>query len=257
MPSTSAQRGFSLPTVGGDIGAWGTELNNGVITTLDNILGTQTVLHSSAGTSITISSSLSTSGQLVVDGAPGTTVTLTFSSSNYGNGQYVVNNQMTDGSAITCTTSNATYNVSVPGSTTTSFFSRTVWVNGSGNVFPADAIRSNAAIEWVAVGGGNPIPAMNMGLLEVPYTMYPTLATLYNNGGGTVSVNVFRYVNYPNAQIQEISSFTVNSTYKATTTYPTSIVWNAGDTVQCNINSASSNIGTLSLSVRGYRSVSS
>ena len=91
MASTSPNRGFPLPTVGGDTGVWGTELNSG-ISILDNILAQQVTLQSSAGLTVTLSSSQAQSQSIQLNNTSSTFMTLNLNSSNFAIGMYRINN---------------------------------------------------------------------------------------------------------------------------------------------------------------------
>lgn len=92
MVSPTTNKGLLLPQVGNDTGLWGGELNT-TITTLDNILGNNTVLPSSTfGTTITLASSQAQCAYISITSTGVGPFTLNFPSSNNAIGIYSVNN---------------------------------------------------------------------------------------------------------------------------------------------------------------------
>lgn len=102
MVSTSSQRGLSIPTNLGDTNVWGPELN-ATIGALDLILGGQCTLPSSTfGASVTLSSSQAECGMIIATGTPSVDFNITFSSTAFAVGNYVVQNQFTSSYNVIC-----------------------------------------------------------------------------------------------------------------------------------------------------------
>jgi microcystin-dependent protein len=89
MPTTSSDRGLSVPTNAGDNGTWGTELIT-TLTALDSILGGMTTFVSSASASSTITSSQAQTGRIQIAGTSTWAYSLTLPQSNYAMGRYQV-----------------------------------------------------------------------------------------------------------------------------------------------------------------------
>lgn len=89
VSSLSTLRGLMLPTVGGDAGTWGSELNSGLTGVVDNILGQTTTLFSSNGTTVTLSAAQAQAQRITcVSCSP---MTLIMSPANFAVGSYVIN----------------------------------------------------------------------------------------------------------------------------------------------------------------------
>lgn len=102
MPSTSANRGLTIPTNLGDVGVWGTE-NNASLTGIDTILGGQAVLASSVyGAATTLSSALAQNAVIQTTGAAAAHFTLTFDSTKYGLGSFLVYNAFSSSYSVYC-----------------------------------------------------------------------------------------------------------------------------------------------------------
>jgi hypothetical protein len=89
MVTTSSLRAFSVPSVGGDAGVWGNELN-ATIGDLDTILGGSITFNSSASATVTLSTSQAQFGRIVFSGTPASSMTLNFSSAPGSFGNYDV-----------------------------------------------------------------------------------------------------------------------------------------------------------------------
>ena len=103
MSTTSALRGFTVPTVAGDVGIWGGELNT-TIGGLDTILGQSIVLPSSTyGTAATLSSSQAQTARVVVSNTGASPFQLNLNSSNFALGNFIVTNLSSQGQGLTVT----------------------------------------------------------------------------------------------------------------------------------------------------------
>lgn len=112
MGATSSDRGLIVPTNFGDVGIWGPELVT-TLTALDTILGGSLTLQSSAGMSVTLSSSQAQYGRIVVQGQLASTFFLTFGS--FANGDYQVwNNSSAGGGGVLCQAAGGGSNCTVP-----------------------------------------------------------------------------------------------------------------------------------------------
>lgn len=110
MVTTSPQRGFSVPTVGADTGAWGGELNSTIID-LDSILGGTLVLASTIATNVTLATSQAQIGYISVSSATtlASSFSINFFSSNFAIGNYIINNASSAaGFNVTCFSSAGT-----------------------------------------------------------------------------------------------------------------------------------------------------
>ena len=113
MPTTSSQRGLTIPVNLGDTNVWGPELNAS-LNALDTILGGSVTLPSSTyGAAATLTSSMAQCGLINLSGAATGNFTLTFSSTAFALGLYSVNNAFTSSYGVICT-STAGPTVTVP-----------------------------------------------------------------------------------------------------------------------------------------------
>lgn len=114
MPSTSSDRGLTVPTNLGDTNIWGPELNNTILA-LDTILGGSATLPSSTyGTAATLTSSQAQCGLIILSGAAAGNFTLTFSSTSFALGAYIINNAFSSSFSTICTSTGAGPTVTVP-----------------------------------------------------------------------------------------------------------------------------------------------
>ena len=152
MPAIEPVRGFTVPTVAGDVGVWGGELN-ATINSAAAILGTQTVFNSSTvGSNTTVTSSQAQSARLAVLNTSSSPFQLNLPSSNFANGLYniaYVSSQLqpltiTGGSSIGAGVALQAVIPGAPfiGSSTPA--ERLVYSDGLGNVFFADSVLQNA-----------------------------------------------------------------------------------------------------------------
>jgi hypothetical protein len=101
MPSNTFYKGLSLPTVAGDTGIWGGELNT-TITSVDAIIGaTVTLFSSTVGTNVTPSSSQSLGSRITVNNTSTTPFQLNLPASNGFYGQFNIN--YASGAGVWCT----------------------------------------------------------------------------------------------------------------------------------------------------------
>lgn len=89
MVTTSSLRALSVPTVGGDAGVWGNELNN-TIGFLDTILGGSITFNSSASATVTLTTSEAQYNRIVFSGTPASSMVLYFSTDAGSFGNYGV-----------------------------------------------------------------------------------------------------------------------------------------------------------------------
>jgi hypothetical protein len=103
MPSLSSFRQLTLPTVGGDSGIWGGELN-ATINSLDTILGNTVAFASSvSGTNVTLSSSQCQQGKIFYGNVSGGPAQLNIPASNGGFGMYTIQHNSSTAGLLTVT----------------------------------------------------------------------------------------------------------------------------------------------------------
>jgi len=90
MPAIEPVRGLTVPTVAGDVGIWGGELNT-TINSLAAILGTQISLSSSTvGLNVTLTSSQAQSARVLVNNTSSQPFQLNMPASNFASGEYSI-----------------------------------------------------------------------------------------------------------------------------------------------------------------------
>lgn len=126
MPTTETTRGLTVPTVAGDVGVWGGELN-ATILALAAILGQTINLPSTTyGAAATLTSSQAQSSRIVIGNTSSSPFTLNLNSSNYALGNYIVANNSSQGQSATITAGSSGTGgttVSIPSSTQRIVFS--------------------------------------------------------------------------------------------------------------------------------------
>lgn len=154
MATTEPIRGLTEPTVGGDTGAWGTELNN-TIAALASILGGSASLNSSTyGTTATLTSSQAQQGRVIVVNTSSSPFTLNMPSSNFCAGPYTIANASSNAAATLTVTPGSSVagpaTVSVPSG---GFFQRQVYVDAN-NVIACDNVALTSTTALVNSLGG-------------------------------------------------------------------------------------------------------
>lgn len=189
MPTTETVRGLTEPTVGGDTGIWGTELN-GTIAALAAILGTTISFPSTTyGTNATVTSSQAQSARLVIGNtlAAGNTFQMNLPSSNFANGNFVITNNSSAGNSCTVTAGSSGTGgttVSIPSATTRHIF------NDGVNIFFADPQPNTGVTSLGATTGAITLNAAGLSIsgstLAVIQTA-PTVQSFTAAGSGTYS----------------------------------------------------------------------
>lgn len=154
MPSNSQFRGFTVPTVGGDTGIWGGELN-ATINDMDACFGYQLQLFSSTGgNNITPSSSQAFASTIFYQNSSSSPCQLNLTASNGFLGRYAIfysTPSFPQPLTVTCGSSNVGGNQAIIGS---GFRERSVYTNGGG-VYLGEYSEVSAV---VALDGGFSTP---------------------------------------------------------------------------------------------------
>lgn len=152
MVTTSSDRGLSVPTVGGDAGAWGGELNT-TINALDTILGGTITFQSSTVTNATPTSSQAQISRFVYNNTSSQAVQLNLPASNFAIGEYRVQNNSSQSQNLLVTAGSS----GTGGSTVTlpSGAQRTVFADGVNVTFADQQVSFPipAGVEFGADGG--------------------------------------------------------------------------------------------------------
>ena len=192
MPAIETVRGFTVPTVAGDVGVWGGELNT-TINELAAILGSQTVFNSSTvGSNTTVTSSQAQSARLIVINTSSSPFQLNLPSSNFANGQYNIGYASSQAQPLTITGGSSVaggLTAVIPGSSlvgSSNPTERLVYADGIGNVFFADPQTAPV----LSVGGLTGVIALgnamssSAGVLAV-FTTAPTVQSFLTAGSTT------------------------------------------------------------------------
>jgi hypothetical protein len=189
--TTSSNRGLQVPTVAGDAGIWGGELNT-TIAGLDTILGqTLSLASSTAGTNVTLSSSQTQFGRISINNTSSSPFQLNLTSSQFGQGQYVVNYNSSQTQNLTITAgSSGTGGTSVvqgPG------IQRTIWNDGV-NITLEDNTVSNTPVDVGLIFGGSstPISSGLKGQIHIPFPLTITAWRIMTDQVGSITVDVIR-----------------------------------------------------------------
>jgi len=103
MPAIEPVRGLTVPTVAGDVGIWGGELNT-TINSLASILGGSVALFStSAGLNATLTSSQAQNSRVTVINTSSQPFQLNLNSSNFALGEYTISYASSQGQNLTVT----------------------------------------------------------------------------------------------------------------------------------------------------------
>jgi hypothetical protein len=257
MVATSSNRGFQVPTVGGDAGVWGTELNT-TITGLDTVLGATLLLPSSTyGVSATVSSSQAQVARIQIQGAPTSSFQLNLPASNYCIGTYVIFNNSSNGQnvIVTCGSSFAGATVTIASSV-----QRTVFVDGLNAIFEDnESVGSPTAVEIIVDGGGSIISSGQKGQIYIPYGIKITSWSVMADQSGSITYDVWRN----NAAVPTSSLSIVgagNMPYLTSQQFNssspvgwTSTTLNSGDYIAINATVASSLVTRTLISLIGQR----
>jgi hypothetical protein len=191
MPSIESVRGLTVPTVAGDVGIWGGELNT-TINDLAAILGTTTTLPSSTyGTAATLSSSQAQSARIVVGNTGAAPFQLNLPASNFCLGEYVVANVSSAAQNLTITagssgTGGAT--VVMPPNNQRIIYTDGVNVTIADDPFTATPV----AVEIIIDGQGNMITPGQHGQVYIPAPMQITNWWVMADQAGSVTVDIWR-----------------------------------------------------------------
>lgn len=195
MPSLSTLRQLTLPTVGGDTGIWGGELN-ATINALDTILGGTVVLNSSTvGLNVTLSSSQCQLGRISYVNTSSQAAQLNIPASNGGFGEYLIqyaNTGGTTGNWLTVTAgSSGTGGLNALIGPFTNYGlvnNRKVWVDGS-NVFYSD--HREGSIMFGMDGVTNTPTSGSKPIVIVPHAFVITSWwAVSNNAGSSGSLTI-------------------------------------------------------------------
>jgi hypothetical protein len=202
--SLTGFKGLTLPVNLGDAGVWGTELNSGVMTVVDNILGNTTVIYSSNGLTPTLTSSMGQTGRILVYGTGvgssglGGNMTVTMPAANYFAGTYVIDIAATYFSSLAITFAASGAGSYSPTSYANQF---QVCCDGAGDVSGLSAItaavtNSDFAFQWIIDGGGITPSTGYHGSILSPFVNGGTLNTwsLVLDVAGSVSFDIFEVI---------------------------------------------------------------
>lgn len=251
--SLTALRGLMLPVDGGDVSVWGgPELNAGMISILDNLLGGTTTVYSSNSVNPILTMSQAQVQRIIAVASSPMTITLQPSSG--GNGAYVIDN---DGSqAVTVTNGSGLTATILSGATEWVFVDNTSATPG---VFPIQAPSaapvSSMAYAFIFAGGTQTPPINQVTFVPAPFTSVlgqwvayannPTTCTFEITLGGN-SIRGGNAVGLSNATA---ASGTIASSAGWTTTLP------SGGTIGGYLTSVSGTGTTVTLTLIGTRTV--
>lgn len=255
--SLTSLRGLMLPVNLGDAGVWGgPELNAGMISILDLILGGTTTLYSSNATSVTLTASQTQAAH--INCVSSAAMTVTFVGSSVGYGPYVVTTgtngvtfQSTNGGGGTAT---------IAANSNSQIFSDGTNVN---LVSAPTVPQSSCSYEFVFDGGGS-TPATNTYIfLESPFTSSLGRWTIVGQVAGTAGFEIAKcaYANFSSAltSIRGGNSVSVSAAVKNQGTISAGAGWtttiNSGDILGAYLTSVAT-FTRLSLSLVGQRTVS-
>jgi hypothetical protein len=147
MPTYTSQKGLILPTVGGDLNAWGGELNAGLTAILDNILGGVTTISVAGNANVTVTSTQAQFLSQKLTGILTGNINLIYPTAG---GFYFVNNASTGSFSVTAITSaGSSTGIIVPQGQMT-----LVWSDGT-NVYPAtSAFQTLTVLGLLTASGG-------------------------------------------------------------------------------------------------------
>ena len=259
--SLTTFRSLMLPVVGGDAGVWGTELNNGVISVLDTILGTQTTLYSSNAASVTLTSSQCQVERIACFSSAAMTVTIPQSVGGGGGfiGYAVGSNSVTfqstgGGTTVTVPTGNQYW----------------IWNDGT-NITAVNAVAqaptSSWAMEWQFDGNtGLPQSGVYKTLFS-PFTCTLQAWYLIADTNGTCAMTIGKIpigsyggsstlVSIQGGNAVGLTAASVAGSTAVTTGAGWTTAINYGDVLGVAINNTPSGLTKLTLALVGIRTVS-
>lgn len=258
MVTTSSDRGFQVPTVGGDTGTWGTELNT-TIASLDSILGGTITLQSTTTTNATPTSSQAQIARFIYNNTSSSPVQLNLPSSVFALGEFKVQYNSSQGQNLTITAGSS----GTGGSTVTmpSGAQRSVFSDGVNVTFTDQQVSFPipAGVEFAADGGTLPVSSGFKAGLVMPFgfTVQEWNVTSWDSSNANYTFDIQKS-SFPGANFASITGSCqpnlVNATSKQDSTlsgWTTTL--NSGDLIRPILNSPSS-VGTkVTLALIGQR----